>query len=105
MKKSPSFITLFLLFSVFISVSVFADQNPIDFKQSANAWIVWTDLSENQAVIFASRWEGDKWGPKMQVSSASHYNVAPAIALNPATNQPWVVWSGHDGIKLSLIHI
>jgi len=93
---------LFLfIFGVGVS-SGLADENPIDFKQSKNAWVVWAEDKGANLSVMASRWLGKKWEEPMMVSSNGHINVAPAVALDLEGN-PWVVWNKRDGLDSSIL--
>lgn len=103
MKKIQISLVVLLFALLGASAVSLADENPIDLKQSQNAWVVWTDGINNQPAIFASRWNGEKWGEKVQVSSEAHSNIAPSVALDRQGN-PWVVWSGRDGVSSSIYY-
>ncbi len=93
----------FLLFFVFVLGlgSAVADENPIDFKQSRNAWVVWTELSNGESQILASKWDSNKWSEPSLVSQTQQDNIAPSITIDPAGN-PWVVWARNQGVESSI---
>ncbi len=93
----PFLKSAFVLFLVFVLGvgTVFADENPIDFKQSKNAWVVWMEYQNGENQILASQWQADRWATPSVVSSSGE-NIAPAIALDSEGN-PWVVWSRDNG--------
>lgn len=93
----------FLLLCVFVLgvSSVSADENPIDFKQSQDAWVVWTEFVNGESQILASQWQADKWSQPSLVSSNQFGNIAPAIALDPQGN-PWAVWARQSGIESTI---
>jgi len=101
--KRISLLALSVLFVLSINVlNVDASENPIDFKQSKDAWVVWQEYQGGSSSIVASQWEGRIWGKPITISS-DIANRAPAIALDPAGN-PWVVWSRKEGYGQSSIY-
>ena len=69
MKQLRVSVVFALIFLAVGTSQVWAEENPLDFKQSKNAWVVWTDAVGAESVIFASKWEKKKWGEPMKVAS------------------------------------
>lgn len=84
------------LIITFSTSSLFAEENPADFKQSRNAWVVWAENAGSGAEILVSQWEKNKWGAPEAVGAAHDGNGAPAIAVD-ASGNPAVVWSRREG--------